>query len=235
MSELSIVDRLASALIELHSEVAAAPESAYAALAQGVLVVLSEAEHAGVSRLTGEGFELLAATSDVVERFAALQTEAACGPSVDAAARPGMCGCDDVAVDQRWPRFGSRAAVETGVRSALAFQVPPFDETQAPFVVTVVAGRPAVFTEHDALAALALATCGVLGAASARHAARIANLERALETNRDIGTAIGVLMALNRTSREHAFELLRSASQASHRKVSDLARAVVETGSLDVL
>jgi hypothetical protein len=235
MNESSIVDRLASAIAELHTELAAAPEAAFAALAQCMLGVLPRAEHAGVSRMTGEGFELLAGTSDVVERFAALQTDVAGGPSVDAAAGPGVCGCDDMDGDERWPGFGRRAVDETGVRSALAFRVPSIHDGDSPLVITVLAGRPAAFNEQDALAALALATCGTLAITSAQHAARVRNLERALETNRDIGTAVGVVMALSRTTRDHAFELLRNASQVSHRKVSDLARAVVENASLEVL
>jgi hypothetical protein len=233
MSEPSIIDRLASAITELHTELAADPEAAFAALAQCMITALPEAEHVGISRIDGAGCELLAATSAVVERFAALQTEAAGGPSVDAASRRAVCGCDDVEADERWPGLGPRAVDETGVRSALAFPVPSICDGDPPLIVTVLAGRPAAFSDQDALAALALAACGVLAGVSARHAARIRNLERALETNRDIGTAIGVLMALHRTTREHAFELLRSASQASHRKVSELARSVVDTGSLD--
>ena len=119
------------------------------------------------------------------------------------------------------------------MRSVLAVRVPSGEDGEPPLIVTVLSSRPDAFAEQAALAVLALASCGVLSATSARRAARIENLERALETNRDIGTAIGVLMGLHRTTREHAFDLLRQVSQTTHRKVSEIARMVAETGSLD--
>ncbi len=59
-----------------------------------------------------------------------------------------------------------------------------------------------------------------------------ANLRRALDHSRDIGAAVGVLMALRKVSREEAFDLLRRASQDQNRKLSDLALDVLNTGEL---
>lgn len=70
-----------------------------------------------------------------------------------------------------------------------------------------------------------------------RHALRASqddatHLMRALERSRDIGTAIGILMAIHKVSRDEAFDLLRSASQNGNRKLRDLALDVVEHGCL---
>jgi signal transduction histidine kinase/DNA-binding response OmpR family regulator len=61
---------------------------------------------------------------------------------------------------------------------------------------------------------------------------RSANLEKALSSNRQIGTAIGILMALHKTTAEAAFTLLRTASQHTHRKLYDIAEEVNATGAL---
>lgn len=61
---------------------------------------------------------------------------------------------------------------------------------------------------------------------------RVANLEEALATNREIGQAIGILMASNRLTALQAFERLRTASQHSHRKLRDVAADVTEIGGL---
>jgi signal transduction histidine kinase/DNA-binding response OmpR family regulator len=61
---------------------------------------------------------------------------------------------------------------------------------------------------------------------------RSANLEKALSSNRQIGTAIGILMALHKTTAETAFTLLRTASQHTHRKLYDIAEEVNSTGAL---
>lgn len=234
-AEPSIVDRLATAIAEQHTALAARPDDAPDVLAQCLLMVIPGTEHVGIGRAVGTGFEHVAATSEVAKRVAVLQTELAAGPSLDVAAGAGISGSDDLEQDERWAGFGPRAAQDGAVRSIVALRVPPGEGGEPPLVVTLLSGRPGAFTEQSVLAALALAACGVLTAASARRAEHVGNLERALETNRDIGTAIGVLMGLHRTTREHAFELLRQVSQSTHRKISDIARTVAETGSLDRL
>jgi hypothetical protein len=63
---------------------------------------------------------------------------------------------------------------------------------------------------------------------------RITNLELALTTNREIGIAMGVLMASFKTTSEDAFVMLRQASQRTHRKLRDIAVDVGETGMLNL-
>ena len=62
---------------------------------------------------------------------------------------------------------------------------------------------------------------------------RSANLERALSSNRQIGAAIGILMALHKLTGDGAFALLREASNKTNRRLRDVADQVVLTGSLD--
>lgn len=59
-----------------------------------------------------------------------------------------------------------------------------------------------------------------------------ANLEIALSSNRDIGTAIGILMSTRLVTQQEAFTMLRTASQHGHRKLRDIANDVIFTGSL---
>jgi hypothetical protein len=62
--------------------------------------------------------------------------------------------------------------------------------------------------------------------------AEIAQLRVALESNRTIGAACGILMAQLQVSQEEAFSRLRTASQASGRKLSVMATDVLLTGTL---
>lgn len=66
--------------------------------------------------------------------------------------------------------------------------------------------------------------------ASAR--AKAANLEVALHTARQIGIAIGILMARHGLTEDQAFDALRTASQRSQVKLRDIAARVVLTGML---
>jgi hypothetical protein len=94
-------------------------------------------------------------------------------------------------------------------------------------------------TEADALMARLLADQAAakvrlasLGAALQKQLTRAANLEEALATNREIGQAIGILMATDHVTAEQAFEQLRTASQHTHRKLREIAADVAETGAL---
>jgi hypothetical protein len=60
----------------------------------------------------------------------------------------------------------------------------------------------------------------------------VEQLTVAMHSNRDIGAAIGILMAQRRMTRQRAFDLLRQASQRMNVKLRDLALDVIDTGTL---
>ena len=61
---------------------------------------------------------------------------------------------------------------------------------------------------------------------------RADQLRRGLETNRIIGTAIGIVMARHRLTAEQAFRLLTKASQNTNSKLRDIAAEVADAGAL---
>jgi AmiR/NasT family two-component response regulator len=56
-----------------------------------------------------------------------------------------------------------------------------------------------------------------------------------LKTSREIGIAMGILMNASKLTRDQAFDLLRIASQHTHRKLSEIAADIAETGQLPTL
>jgi AmiR/NasT family two-component response regulator len=95
------------------------------------------------------------------------------------------------------------------------------------------ATSPNAFDDLAETTALVLSTHAALALAGAIRRERIDNLERALQTNREIGVAIGILMTRHLGTQQQAFDLLRVASQRTHRKISDLAQDVIDTGDLE--
>jgi AmiR/NasT family two-component response regulator len=53
-------------------------------------------------------------------------------------------------------------------------------------------------------------------------------LRQGLESNREIGKAVGLLMAFHKITDEEAFEVLRTASQEMNIKLAEVARQVVQ-------
>ena len=85
-------------------------------------------------------------------------------------------------------------------------------------MLSVVSAGPCPRTDAEALAA-------------ARE--KIANLEIALTTARQIAMAVGVVMATYKLSADESFDMLGVASQNTHRKLREIAEAVVLTGQLN--
>ncbi|HEV7204094.1 MAG TPA: GAF and ANTAR domain-containing protein [Jatrophihabitans sp.] len=229
------VSRVLTILSDIGPEIANAgrPDRALEVITRHATTVVPSSACAGITRATNSGFETVAPTDQLTLRVDAIQYELASGPCVDAALTDAVFRAGDLRQDPRWPEFGARAAEQTGVLSMLSFRMF-FEDVDHIAALNLYAVEPDAFDSEDELAGLAITTFGALAVTSARRQERITNLERALESNRDIGVAIGVLMGLHRVTREEAFDLLRLASQARHRKLVDIAHDVAQTGSLDI-
>lgn len=87
----------------------------------------------------------------------------------------------------------------------------------------LVVERAVAVIERERLAELVLA-----------RQAQADNLSIALATNRQIGIALGIIMAGHKLTSDHAFDLLRRVSQHSHRKLHHIALDVIDTGALEL-
>ena len=72
-----------------------------------------------------------------------------------------------------------------------------------------------------------------LGDELARARETIENLHVALNTCRQIGIAMGILMATTKVTEDDAFAILVKVSQRAGRKLRDIAAVVAETGTFD--
>jgi hypothetical protein len=137
---------------------------------------------------------------------------------------------DDLMTDPRWPEFGVRAAEETGVRSMMSFQ--PALSTTTLGALNLYSRKPEAFDErtHAIGAILAAYAAVAVNAAQQQHKAE--QLDHALASSRQIGIAMGILMAYRRCTEDEAFLALRNASDRLHVKLRDVAARVVETGEL---
>ena len=98
--------------------------------------------------------------------------------------------------------------------------------------LNLYATRPRAFTDQSiATGAMFAAYASMALLAAARHDTTN-HLTRALETNREIGVAMGILMANGKLTNQQAFDQLRTASQNLNRKLHDIAADVALTGQL---
>jgi hypothetical protein len=227
---------LADRFADLAGELGPAPDlaSAFAVIAQHGLRTVDGAEHAGITVLRKGEFETPAATSDLPPRVDAIQYELNSGPCVDAVLEDTVFRTGDLETDGRWPEFGRLAFERTGVRSMLAVQLYS-EEPGVSAALNLYSAKYEAFADSSVPVAIVLATHASLALTAAGRSEQIVNLQQALAASREIGIAIGIVMTRHLVTQQQAFDLLRMASQRSHRKLRDIATRVAETGDVDVL
>jgi GAF domain-containing protein len=174
--------------------------------------------------------QTLAGTSELPYRVDAIQYDTGQGPCLEALTGHDIARADDLATDPQWPRFAARAVADTGVRSMFGVRLR-LDNTQRG-ALNFYARQPGVFTDLDLALGAIFATHASLALLNATHQANAEHLQLALDSNRQIGIAIGILTAQQRCTPDQAFDQLRAASQHLHRKLRDIAEHVTLTGEL---
>jgi GAF domain-containing protein len=183
---------------------------------------------ASITHLRHGNARTLASSDPVAALADQLQYDLGEGPCLQAAQDGQDYLLVDVAEDTRWPDYANAVQQRSPVRSVLSFQLPAEEHA----ALNLFAETAGAFTDESvtfgAVFAAHVSTLVALFEAeeSATH------LQVAVASNRQIGTAIGVLMAHHKITAESAFNLLRTASQNLHVKLRDIARDVVETGEL---
>jgi GAF domain-containing protein len=170
----------------------------------------------------GDRLETSNASSQVIRTVDEAQYQHRAGPCVEAI-RTGREVRIALPTD-RWPTFAERAQ-EAGVSSVWSLPLRVRDQTTGALNLYSTGGASVSAAGIEVARALADQAAVVLANAAALASAELTkqHLEQAL-TNRDlIGQAKGILMARQGVSAEEAFDLLRRASQASGRKLSDIA------------
>jgi GAF domain-containing protein len=209
----------------------ATPELTQDRITRTAIDAIGGCDHAAISLILRRGgVHTVAATDDVAVRVAEIQYDTGQGPCLDALSGHGTSVIDDLASDGRWPVFSRRTVAETGVRSMLSFQL--FVQGETIGALNLYSRRPAAFDLHGRVVGTVLAAHAAIALTAAQERKHVQNLEEALRSNREIGIAMGVLMARHGLTKDEAFTELRRASQYLNVKLREVAARVVETGRL---
>lgn len=190
------------------------------------------AEHAAITVKRGEErYQTVASTGQLPLDVDAIQYRLREGPCLQALELHHVFRSDDLGADPRWPRFGREAGAKTEVISMMSHRLFLEDATTIG-ALNLYSRQPAAFAELEMTALDDLATHCAIALAAVAEREQNQHLRAALESNRDIGVAIGILMATKLVTKEQAFDALRITSQHTHRKLHQVALEVTETGEL---
>jgi ANTAR domain len=191
------------------------------------------ADHAGITvGRANSKFVTVAATSELVNIVDQIQYDLHSGPCLDAVTRYTTFLAPDLRIERRWPDFGPRAVEMAGIVSMLSLGL--YSESDGGLIagLNMYSHSADAFDDSSQAIATLLATHGALAVGQADARAKAASLMQALKNSREIGIAIGVLMAQQHVTRAQAFDLLRIVSQHTHRKLADIATEVADTGAM---
>ncbi len=228
--ESSALVQLSDAMVALSAGVE--PGAALEVLVDTAAEHIPGARWASITTLRQGRFSTRAASHEVARRVDAIQYEVGSGPCVDAALEDHVFVTGDLARDERWPAFAGRAAEESAVRSVFAQRLTLHGQVPAIACLNVYSDTAHAFDESALGVGLVLATQASLLVTATLERQHARNLERALQSNREIGVAMGILMQRHRITRDQAFHVLRVASQDSNRKLAEIATEVADTGTI---
>jgi len=192
---------------------------------ESAVQLIDGCDRAAIGVLDGEKFRSAAATDDIMRLIDELQNEVGEGPCLEASVDNVAQVDNDIVTGSKWPRLAAIVVERTPVRAMLA--VPLVDEGRRSGALNVFADSTDAFDGEAVDNAAILAAFASVALSGAGHAARAEQLEVGMATNREIGAAVGILMATHNITQDQAFELLSNASQRLNRKLRDIASGIV--------
>lgn len=218
-------DDLALKLAKVAEELAGERDEAVTTARTCELAVelVESCDHASITLRSRRGrLTTVAASSPVAEQYDALQHELGEGPTLETAVSAEVCHSNDLARDERWPRWGPQAAA-LGARSFVSVQLTTGGHT-ALGAINLYSHRLQAWDEQSYDLALLFATHAALALDAAQV---ISGLRAALGSRHQIGVAQGILMERHRLTLHQSFAVLQRYSNDSNTKVSDVAGRII--------
>ena len=185
------------------------------------------AEQASISAVERrQEVQTLAATSELSRAVDRAQYETEQGPCLSTLYDRVTERLPDLAADERWPAFSSRAAA-LGVGSMLSVRL--FVEGDELGALNLLSRSPGAFGDESEHVALLFASHAAVALVGAGERAR---LQEAMSSRDLIGQAKGILMERFKITSDQAFLLLVRTSQDSNRKLRVVAEELASTGQL---
>ncbi|MBM7516374.1 GAF and ANTAR domain-containing protein [Nocardioides nitrophenolicus] len=199
----------------------------YEALCATALAVVPGCDHACITTVQAGQRPVLAATTDAIARTVdALEWEVGEGPCVDAIRTQRFERDPDIANDAVWPRLAERVLRQTPVRGMIGYRVIIGERKVG--ALNLFSDTPGAFTRESADLGAIIASFASVAVAAANEREAADSLRAGLASNREIGKAIGLLMATYDVSDTEAFALLRDTSNRLNVRLATIAGQVVD-------
>jgi hypothetical protein len=203
-------------------------DSVYDSLCTTAVKLVDGCDHASLMLRRSGRVETVAASDDVARQIDEYERALGEGPCLDAIDddQPDQHICPDLTDGSKWPTLARKIMAETSVRGMAGFRLR--QDGQRVGALNVFSDTAGSLTEHSLEQAIMLTAFASVTLAALDRGEEATTLRRGLESNREIGKAVGLLMALHDIDDDRAFEMLAKVSQEMNIKVAQVAAQVVE-------
>ncbi|HEU4515282.1 MAG TPA: GAF and ANTAR domain-containing protein [Nocardioidaceae bacterium] len=198
----------------------------YQAICDAALRLVDGCDHASLTLAERGDLVTAAATDETARVIDHIEREEGEGPCVDAISEEAAQLDTDLTDGTPWPALRERVLAETPVRSTAGFRIMVDDRKVG--ALNLFGDAPGSLDERSVDQAAVLAAFASVALRSAADHEQARTLREGLRSNREIGKAVGLMMAFHKVDDEEAFDILRRASQEMNVKLSEVARQVVE-------
>lgn len=201
-------------------------EETYSAICRAAPILVSGCDHASLM-LAGNGnaYRTVAASDEIAARIDGFERELGEGPCVDAIEDEPAAFEPSLLRGSRWPRLAERIVQATPVRSMAGFRL--FVDSKKVGALNLFSDTPEGLTEESVTEGAVVTSFASVALLAAHQKQAAASLRHGLESNREIGKAVGLMMAFHKVDDEAAFGMLRKASQDMNIKLAEVARQFV--------
>jgi hypothetical protein len=202
----------------------------YAAICIAATLVVKGCDHASLLVRESDRYVTVGASDELAKQIDELERRTGDGPCIDAIEEETPQIDTDLTTPSLWPQLAAVLVAETSVRGAMGFRLQVNKRKGA--ALNLFSDTANLFDAEAAGTAAVLAAFASVAINAVAKGEDAASLRRGLLSNREIGKAVGMLMALNDITEDEAFDLLRRHSQALNIKLADVARAVIDSRGL---
>jgi hypothetical protein len=203
-------------------------DSVYDAVCSAAVQLIDGCDHASLMLRRSGRVETVAASGDVARQIDELERILGEGPCLDAIDEnePDQHICPDLTDGSNWPALAKQILADTSVRGMAGFRLR--QEGQRVGALNVFSETAGALTEHSLEQAIMLTAFASVAMAALDRGEEATTLRRGLESNREIGKAIGLLMAMHGIDDDQAFQMLSKVSQEMNIKLAQVASQVIE-------